>query len=163
MEQKKEITPITDQQMESLREFIRRAKDGSEFAKQALLWLLEQTDNLTKPVLLLFDNRCIEGRGVARGVHDMVSSEGITHLGNFIQGLSTPMKISSINSDREISIRIGINCLGLDSGTKVIYVNSELSDQMIAVVKASTIKNIRTCSVCNIGFGDNEIKGENDE
>lgn len=138
---KEKIAPLTDEQMKALKDFILEAKDGREFTKKVVLWLIDQTANLTEPVLLIFDDMLDMGHEAAIGVQRMNSSSGQTHLATFMHGLGTPVRIIS---DGEHTITISSNVVGLNPETKRIYVDIEEADQM-EIVKVSTfLKNIKS-------------------
>lgn len=138
---KEEIKPITDDQMRTLKQFILNAKDGSAFAKKVLLWLLDQTENLSYPVFLIFDARYDLGHDAAQGVHSMVSAGGQTHIQTFMKGLGTPL---SITSDGGCTIRITNNHLGEKPETRRFYVDFE-EPEMMSFAKISDLHETELC------------------
>lgn len=84
---------MTDKQMRSLEETIGRSKDATDLAKRAIIWALRQTDNLSRPVALSIPGSLHAelAQQMSHGAHDMVSSNGSTHLGTFLHGMGTEM------------------------------------------------------------------------
>jgi hypothetical protein len=82
--------------MLALEERIINSKDSTDFAKRIIIWLLRKTQNLTWPVALsVLDatygaELCAE---MQNGAHDMLSSNGSTHLGNFFRGMGTEVTL----------------------------------------------------------------------
>lgn len=95
---RKKYTPprMTDTQMDALERIILRSADGTEFAKKAIVWLLRQSENLSKPVAACFTynvygaDKCEE---VGRCAHDMGSSGGTTHIWDTFLAIGTMMML----------------------------------------------------------------------
>ncbi len=85
---------MSERQMAALERTIMRSNDASEFGKKAIIWLLRQSEHLTKPVAACFteivfgEDKCKEIQSAA---HDMGSSRGTTHIEDFFLALGTPM------------------------------------------------------------------------
>ncbi len=79
---------MTDAQMRELERVIARAPEATTFAKKVLVWMLRQTNNLTRGVKLGLPD-AIYGRqlvlNVQDGVHNMLSSGAQTPLGVFMR------------------------------------------------------------------------------
>jgi hypothetical protein len=87
---------LTKQQMRLLRNKICTSKDATPLAKQTVIWMLEQTQGMTKPVLLSIPGVKYKiGSQVAFGVHDMNSENGETFLHTFLKKLNTKFFFSS--------------------------------------------------------------------
>ncbi|MBT4376285.1 hypothetical protein HOD29_02820 [archaeon] len=86
---------ITEQQLKALKYLIIESKDGSNFAKQVAFFLINASENLTKPVcisLIAKDNELELGKEVkktAHGFHDFVSGNGTTHLSEIMVAMGT--------------------------------------------------------------------------
>jgi|GEM_PF-2790863 len=87
---------VTDEQMTKIRKHIIDSLNATSFAKQAMLWLLERSENLTKPVALSFPAALNEfGKDVSRGVHNMNSTSGKTFMSAFLKKLGVSMIFST--------------------------------------------------------------------
>lgn len=84
---------MTNKQMGALEKTIGRSKDATDLAKRAIIWALRQTDNLSKPVALSIPAHLHAelAQQMAHGAHDMVSANGSTDLGTFLNGMGTEM------------------------------------------------------------------------
>lgn len=73
---------MNEWQMRALEDRIRHSKDATPFGKRVIIWLLRQTDGLTKPVALSMPAHFCGGsaREVQNSAHDMLSTNGTTHL-----------------------------------------------------------------------------------
>jgi len=74
--------PVRGRQMRYLELVIAESIDATDFGKQALIWMLRQTDGLSRniAVSLPFSWGKQTVRGVYKSVHDMCSDNGSTHL-----------------------------------------------------------------------------------
>jgi len=87
---------LTSDQVDKLERFISCSPDATEFAKKALIWMLRQSQGMTKTVCLTFTpDKSSLGRQVAHGVHDMRSANGSTFINRFLDELGAPMSFSS--------------------------------------------------------------------
>jgi hypothetical protein len=94
-----EMPQINDDQMEELRRYISASPDATETTKKILLWMLDQTENLSIPVELTFSSALeAPGKQVVADVHDMVSVTGKTHIQNFIKSLGLKFPAGIISS-----------------------------------------------------------------
>ena len=73
-----------ESKIEALKKFIAASEDTSELCKKVVLWLIEQSDGLTKPVKTSTTDKRM-GQDMAFGVHDMDSSLCSTHLSNYLK------------------------------------------------------------------------------
>ncbi len=83
--EQKLIIPVPDALMERLKKIISSSLKLNDFVKQTLIWMLEQTENLSKEVFLSFLPRHKDiGEAVAFGVDDVccgsADSSGVNHL-----------------------------------------------------------------------------------
>lgn len=83
---------FTDEQIRALEKFIYVSRDATEFAKKSIIWLLRQSNGLTKRVCLSMPGE--KGLEAAHGVHDMQGFNSQTHLEYFLQGMGCLFKIS---------------------------------------------------------------------
>lgn len=79
MKKKKALKPVTKEKLEVLKRLIVASDDASDFCKRALIWLIDQTDGLTREVEMWVEDSIFRGE-VLRGIHDMTSSLGRTKL-----------------------------------------------------------------------------------
>ena len=86
---------MTDTQMRALRETIIRSKNATPLAKQAILWLLAHTENLTQRVALSIPNSMHNqlAEEMRDGAHDMNSCNGSTYLQTFMHGMGTEVTL----------------------------------------------------------------------
>ena len=64
---------ISQRQLAFLEYLIWKSRDADEFTKRCLIWLLRQSEGLTKAVR-------IRGINLSIGLHDMCSCNGTTHI-----------------------------------------------------------------------------------
>lgn len=82
--------PISDMQMAALEELIWLSRDAEKFAKQLAIWLLRKSDNLSKPCCVYIPETHPELASVAgKGLHDMLSDNGTTHLHRIMRATNT--------------------------------------------------------------------------
>jgi hypothetical protein len=67
---------IVEKQLQLLEYLIWKSKDATKFAKQCLIWMMRQSHGLSIEVQMSLGG----GNELSRGVHDMISSCGNTHL-----------------------------------------------------------------------------------
>jgi hypothetical protein len=88
--------PTSPELIEEVKRFICQSSNATAFGKRAVLFLIDQTEGLTKDVTLAFTPRKgLAGQGIwdknklgqqaAHGVHDMNSSLGQTFLCEFLE------------------------------------------------------------------------------
>jgi hypothetical protein len=70
---------VSKEKLEFLEYLIWRSKNASEFTKKCLIWLIRQSEGLTKEVGVAFKDDKIS-REVSLGFHDMCSCNGTTHV-----------------------------------------------------------------------------------
>jgi hypothetical protein len=82
---------ITEGQFRALEKFVERSGDLTSFSKKILLWMLENTELLTRGVRVTFSIEHEElGSEAAGGFHSINSFSGMTHIGTFLQGMGLP-------------------------------------------------------------------------
>ncbi len=87
---------MTARQLAALKNFIAVSKDATEFARKAIIWMIDQSDRLTVPVALSIDgSHQALAEEVACGAHDMNSSHASTRIGLFLDGMGSPMFLYS--------------------------------------------------------------------
>lgn len=98
MKGKKEIKALSDKQMEELESIVWANDRISIFAKKAIIWLLRQSENLTKEINLKFPKKPKRtfklGREFAHGAHDIYVDLGEKkrkHLGDIIKQMGGSM------------------------------------------------------------------------
>lgn len=87
----KQYPSVTGTQMEALKRFISVSKDISDFGKKAVIYLLNQSENLSLPVRMSMPGKI--GREVQNGVHAMCSANCRTQIGFFFDGMGTQMHL----------------------------------------------------------------------
>jgi hypothetical protein len=70
---------VSKEKLEFLEYLIWRSKNASEFTKKCLIWLIRQSEGLTKEVGVAFKDDKIS-REVSLGFHDMCSCNCTTHV-----------------------------------------------------------------------------------
>jgi hypothetical protein len=70
---------LTDRQIRALELVIAQSKDATPLCKQAVIWLLRQSEKLSVDVMISF-SLDQDSNEIASGVHDMRSCNGTTHL-----------------------------------------------------------------------------------
>lgn len=82
---------IAEPQLRELEDHIRRSRDASPFAKRVVIWMLRQTDGLTRAVSLSMSAEFCSGtaREVQDAAHDLCSANGSTHLDEFMKRMGT--------------------------------------------------------------------------
>ena len=90
------IKAVSRSQMESLEKAI-SSSSFTEFAKKALIWMLEKSENLTKQISLSFPPAHSRlGRQVAFGIHNVCGSGGHSiRINDLMKRIGTPMFFSS--------------------------------------------------------------------
>lgn len=87
---------LTDEQMKELERFVCDRERISDFAKKAIIWLLRQSENLTKEVSLKFPESPKRvrnlGRAFAFAAHDI-------SLNNLIKEMGGSMVLYGYNSE----------------------------------------------------------------
>ena len=91
--QEKALEPVTDGQMDALKRFIGHSGDAGELTKNALCWLLAQTQNLSSPVYCCIPIK-YGASIILKHIDAMCKFKGSTVLPLFLQGMGTQMKIS---------------------------------------------------------------------
>lgn len=92
----KPLKALSESQMQLLCDKIRQSNDATPLAKQVVLWMLKQTQGMTKPVALGFPGILHKiGCQTAIGVHDMNSCNGGTFLHEFLKKMNTTLFFSS--------------------------------------------------------------------
>lgn len=93
---------MSDEQMKALKYLISMSQNMNVFSKKLLFWLLDQTDNLTRPVRInVVPSKCnpslndIEVRAAHHSFHDIMSSNGSTHFHAVIVAMGATLYISS--------------------------------------------------------------------
>jgi hypothetical protein len=93
----KEYRPprLSDDQIKCLEYLIAVSKNATSFAKKVIIWLLHQTENLTKQVALSVPDEFLgePSRQIQNGEHDMCSSNGTTHIGTILGAAGTQMSL----------------------------------------------------------------------
>ncbi len=104
------VFAVGPDQMKAFEEFITRSPNATPIAKKTLLWMIRQSESLSRPVALsippldddppeptdsLPKDALPFSDQVAYSVHDMDSSGGKTHIDLFLRAMGSPMKISS--------------------------------------------------------------------
>jgi len=92
---------MTDDQMKALELFVAASKDATEFGRNAVIYALRQTDNLTQPVYLSLptspsifaDKRAEE---MYSSVCRMLSIDGTTRISLFFKGMGTEFGLSCL-------------------------------------------------------------------
>jgi len=90
----KQIMPVSDSRVQFLRELIARSKDVYDFTKKALIFLVDQSENLSKPVHMCIVDEKI-GEEIAEGVREMINDKGNTKLNFYLKKMGTPMMFSA--------------------------------------------------------------------
>lgn len=87
---------VSDHQMKALEYYISKSRDATEYAKEAVIWALRQTNNLTRNIAVSFLNVWDEKKAneIATSVHDMGSSGGSTLLQTFFKAMDIQRSIS---------------------------------------------------------------------
>lgn len=86
---------ITDEQMMELKKIIIASEANSAFGKRALCWLLDKSENLSKPVGLTFDDQFHkQAQSAADSVHDMNSANGTTFIYKKLAEFNSNVKFS---------------------------------------------------------------------
>ncbi len=106
---------ITDQQMGAIKGFIADAQDGTNFAKRLMTWMLNQSHNMSYAVVIEFDKNDPLGKNVLASWHEMVSSNGETHLATFIQAIRASLRFTAHN-------------FGNEDGNTIIYLSQKMYD-----------------------------------
>jgi hypothetical protein len=84
----KHATMVSPDCLVSLEYLIAKSRDASPLAKKTAIWLLRQSEGLTKAVAVSFQDR--DGaRDVLNGFHDMVSCNSTTHLNQIMHVTGT--------------------------------------------------------------------------
>ncbi len=94
--------PLSDRQIEALKIYIAGSKDASNFGKRLCFWLIDQSNNLTRPVCVSIPKNC---PGTPKGqielceqllnsIHDMISGGNTTHLNSLLTVASTTFRFS---------------------------------------------------------------------
>lgn len=73
---------VSQEQIEYLEWLIWHSKDANEFAKKTLIWLVRQSEGLTRAIKITDRDIVIK---VAEGFHDMMSDNGTTHINRQIK------------------------------------------------------------------------------
>jgi hypothetical protein len=90
---------ITDAQMEDLKRYISASPDACEDTKRILIWMLDQTENFSVPVLLTFPPEFESiGKKAVNDVHWMVSQTMKTRINDFLKGLGMEFPSGTIHS-----------------------------------------------------------------
>ena len=87
---------MTNKQMLALEQFIILSPDASEFAKRVIIWVLRQTQNLTRQVALSIWNEQYGSDRAAEvqdSVHAMNSMNSKTRMDLFFDGMGTEMML----------------------------------------------------------------------
>jgi len=93
------ITSITKKQFEALEDFIAYSKDGTDFGRRVILWLLRQTSQLSHAVCLSIPDITYGAKKASEvqvTAHNMNSCNGSTHLGLFLEGMGQPFFLSHL-------------------------------------------------------------------
>lgn len=88
---------IQDEQMEVLEHLIMLSQDASDFTKRISIWVLRQTDNLTKEVALSIPNKFyeqIDTQEIQDGVHNMQSAGYSTNIDQIFRLTGTKMRFN---------------------------------------------------------------------
>jgi hypothetical protein len=87
---------MTGGQMQALEEYIALSPDGTDFGRKAMIWLLRQSENLTKSVAASFPEQELGSLAseVELTEHNMGSAGGKTHLSRFMRGMGTHVGFS---------------------------------------------------------------------
>ena len=70
------MSKISQRQLDYLEFLVWRSKDADEFTRKCLIWLIRQSQGLTRDVRLVLT----ETNKVVAGFHDMCSEGGTTHF-----------------------------------------------------------------------------------
>ncbi|MBI3618539.1 hypothetical protein HY213_00715 [Candidatus Peregrinibacteria bacterium] len=84
---------LNDQQVAAIELLIAQSPDATEKTKQALIWLIRQTNNLARSVAASFRPEQ-NGTEIGCGAHQMVSDGCTTHLSQRLGLTGTPMHVS---------------------------------------------------------------------
>lgn len=76
------MSGYSESQIEALKAYIAVSGDASEICKKAVLWLIDQSGNLSKAVRTKMIDQI--GEEITRGIGDMNSCGGTTPLGSFL-------------------------------------------------------------------------------
>ena len=87
---------ISVEQMKAFRKLILDSKDGNSFGKEVMLWLINNSDHLTRPVAVNIPTSIAHefAYNAATSVHDMLSSNGTTYLNELIRLMGSPLHFS---------------------------------------------------------------------
>ncbi len=91
------IPPLmSNTQMQALELLIAYSPDATDFAKKVIIWVLRQTEGLTRRVAFsVRDEYCSADLAaeVQQGAHDMISRNGNTHLNNVFGDMGTEVTL----------------------------------------------------------------------
>lgn len=100
---------VSDKNVRHLKCYIVASYDASRICKRAILWLIDQTDNLSKPCQVVVDReRCSKnvGENIIFGVHDMNSPGGNTQLCEFMESIGCRFDFRSSHNSKKHRMRV---------------------------------------------------------
>jgi hypothetical protein len=80
------VESVSDAIFDNVKRFVVASEDIDDFGKQAVLYLMDGTRNLSRACCLKADHVKL-GQSMAFGVHDMGSLNGRTHLDSFLDAM----------------------------------------------------------------------------
>src|SRR3989344_7938377 len=91
---------FTDKQIKALKYLMFKSRDGNDLVKRILVFLINSSKELTEQVSVsLMEDREGYSRDevgeVGHGLHDMISSNGSTHLNELMTAVGTELHFSS--------------------------------------------------------------------
>jgi hypothetical protein len=87
---------MPDQVIKEYKEAIIDSPDAGDFCKKTLLWLIEKSDKLTKPIAISFTNNTAAGIKIASDLHAGFSGN-CKHLDKMVKILGVPMIFSHLS------------------------------------------------------------------